>query len=187
MIPVRAGRTILVAMMLAVGVAAPIHGVRADHASGNDVLWRLVEGIAASAGQGVGPLIDQWPGDHVEMPELEGGRPHAIEGGRILSGNTLHVSRSEIRLRDTGTIDLSTMNIAGGCATSSDLGHRFRIMDSVGFPQPGNPDPITYRRVDLDGVLVSFGFLERSPGCLIRIVFDPNPQTGMSKHQALPP
>lgn len=178
MMLIMANRSTLVAMMLAVGMAAPTHSIRADDASGDDTLWKMVESVAASVGQGAVPTIDQWPGDRLEMPELRGGRLHVIEGGRILFGNKLHASRSEIRLRDTGTIDLVTMRIAGGCVTVSDLGHRYRITDSVEFPQPGNPDPIAYRRVDLDGVLVSFGFSERSPGCLNRIVFDPNPETG---------
>ncbi|MFC7208342.1 hypothetical protein ACFQOZ_18100 [Comamonas endophytica] len=66
-------------------------------------------------------------------------------------------------MAEDDAVQLMVLELRGRCITPADLGARYRQVRNADFPQPDNPDPVSYRRVQIDGVRVSFGFRGAAP------------------------
>lgn len=145
-------------MLAAVAMAAPAP----------EAFWSLVGELAAAAPQGGKAVVHKWPGRPLAQAGAAGigSAPFAVEPG-------LQTAIAEVRLADDDAVQLMVLELQGRCITPADLGARYRKVTNADFPQPDNPDPVRYRRVQIDGVRVSFGFRGAAPGCLSHVVFNP--------------
>lgn len=75
----------------------------------------------------------------------------------------------EVRLSEGDAVRLLVLGLQGRCITPADVAARYPQVKNADFPQPNNPDPVSYRRVDMGGVRVSFGFRGALPGCLAHV------------------
>ena len=140
-----------------------------------DSFSHMIETLAAATAKGGNSVIAQWPGKTLSLPSEHSGRPQVIHSGPIAMGDGLHASSSEIRLSDNNAVKLMILRLEGTCITPADIAKKYPVNKMFDFPQPNNPDPVNYRRVDLQGIQVSFGFRGQAPGCLTDVVFNPNP------------
>ncbi|MCD2514418.1 hypothetical protein [Comamonas endophytica] len=135
-----------------------------------EAFWSLVGKLAAATPQGAQAVARQWPG-----------KPLAAAGAAQVSSAPLAVAPdlqtaiAEVRVAEDDAVQLMVLELRGRCITPADLGARYRQVRNADFPQPDNPDPVSYRRVQIDGVRVSFGFRGAAPGCLSHVVFNPAP------------
>lgn len=140
-----------------------------------DSFSRMIETLAAAATKGSSTVIAQWPGKALSLPREHNALPQVIHSGPIAMGDGLHASSSEIRLSDKDAVKLIIVKVEGNCLTPTDIAEKYPVNKMFDFPQPNNPDPVSYRRVDLQGTQVSFGFRGQSPGCLTDVVINPAP------------
>lgn len=159
--PRRWGRALLLAAgaLPALAAAAP------------EAFWGLVGQLAQAAPQGGQAVVRQWPG-----------KPFALVRGAdtgstaITLAPDLQTAIAEMRLAEGDAVQLMVLQVQGRCITPGEVAGRYQRVENADFPQPGNPDPVSYRVVDLGGVRVSFGFLGARPGCLAHVVFNPQRQ-----------
>lgn len=145
-----------------------------DHERVVDPLWKSVEAIAASVGEGSEAVIEQWPGGNLDLSEKP--QQLRIDGGGFPIDGAKRVSASRIRMKPTGELRLITLEIDGSsCITRDELRQRYPSAVTFAWPQPHNSEPYSYERVDLEGVRLSFGFPDQAPQCLFKIVFNPDP------------
>ncbi len=152
-----------------------LYSLIANSAPVPDSFSRMIETLAAAATKGGNTVIAQWPGKALALPNEHNGRPQVIHSGPITMGDGLHASSSEIRLSDNDAVKLMILRLEGTCITPADIAKKYPVNKMFDFPQPNNPDPVSYRRVDLQGIQVSFGFRGQAPGCLTDVVFNPDP------------
>ncbi len=133
-----------------------------------EAFWGLVGKLAAAAPQGGQAVLRQWPGPPLALTGAAETRsaPLALAPG-------LETAIAEVRLGEGDTVQLVVLELQGRCITPADLSARYAQVRNADFPQPDNPDPVSYRRVEIDGVRVSFGFRGALPGCLAHVVFNP--------------
>lgn len=133
-----------------------------------EAFWSLVGQLAAAAPQGGKAVARQWPGKPLAPSGTAQVRsaPFTVDPG-------LQTAIAEVRLTEDDTVQLMVLELQGLCITPAELGARYRQVTNADFPQPNNPDPVSYRRVQIDGVRVSFGFRGAAPGCLSHVVFNP--------------
>ena len=133
-----------------------------------EAFWRLIGQLAAASTQGGKAVVGQWPGRPLSLNNAGDLRsaPLALAPG-------LHTAIAEVRLAHDDAVQLMVLELQGRCITPADLAAQYRQVTPADFPQPGNPDPVSYRRVQMDGVRVSFGFRGALPGCLSHVVFNP--------------
>lgn len=133
-----------------------------------EAFWSLIGKLAAAAPQGGQAVARQWPGP---QPALAGAAQ--ISSAPLAVAPDLQTAIAEVRLAEGDAVQLMVLELQGRCITPADLGARYRQVTNADFPQPNNPDPVRYRRVQIDGVPVSFGFRGAGPGCLSHVVFNP--------------
>lgn len=124
--------------------------------------------LAAASTQGGQAVLRQWPG-----------RPFSLIGAGetrsapFMLARNLQSTLAEVRLAEGDTVQLLVLELQGRCITPAEIQARYAQLRNADFPQPDNPDPVSYRRVQIDGVRVSFGFRGALPGCLTHVVFNP--------------
>jgi len=133
-----------------------------------DTFWSLVGQLAAAAPQGGKAVARQWPG-----PQPAPAGSGQIRSAPFAVGPGLQTALAEVRVAEDDAVQLMVLELEGRCITPADLGAKYRQVTNADFPQPHNPDPVRYRRVDMDGVRVSFGFRGAAPGCLSHVVINP--------------
>ncbi|MET1114412.1 MAG: hypothetical protein ABWY08_05570 [Comamonas sp.] len=133
-----------------------------------EAFWSLVGKLAAATPQGASAVARQWPGKQFSLigPRELGSAPFTVGPG-------LETTIAEVRLAEGDAVQLMVLELQGRCITPADLSARYLQVKNADFPQPHNPDPVRYRRVEIDGVRVSFGFRGAGPGCLSHVVFNP--------------
>lgn len=143
---------------LAPAVAAPVP----------EAFWSLVDKLAAATPQGAQAVARQWPGKQFSLTG-----PAEIGSAPFTVGPGLQTAIAEVRAKDDA-VQLMVLELQGRCITPAELAKRYRQVQNADFPQPNNPDPVSYRRVHIDGVRVSFGFRGAAPGCMTHVVFNPH-------------
>lgn len=133
-----------------------------------EALWQLIEQLAAASTQGGKAVVSQWPGKSFSLSGAD-----SIGSAPLMLSPQLQSSIAEVRLADGDAVQLMVLELQGSCITPTDLQVRYAQVRNADFPQPDNPDPVSYRRVQIDGVRVSFGFRGTPPGCLSHVVFNP--------------
>lgn len=133
-----------------------------------EAFWRLIGQLAAAIPQGGKAIAQQWPGKSFS---LAGGAHGGSAPVTLAPG--LQTAIDELRLAEGDSVQLLVLKLEGSCITPADVSARYPQLRSRDFPQPDNPDPVSYRSVDIDGVRVAFGFRGARPGCLAHVVFDP--------------
>ncbi|MEG1767618.1 MAG: hypothetical protein RR311_04085 [Comamonas sp.] len=145
-----------------------LHALPAAAAPAPEALWQLIGKLATASTQGGQAVLGQWPG-----------RPFSLTGAGDISsapfmlGPGLQSTIAEVRLAEGDAVQLMVLELQGSCITPADIAARYAQVRNADFPQPNNPDPVSYRRVEIDGVRVSFGFRGALPGCLTHVVFNP--------------
>lgn len=133
-----------------------------------EAFWSLVGKLAAAAPQGGQAVARQWPD-----PQPAPAGAARISSAPLAVAPDLQTAIAEVRLAEGDAVQLMVLELQGRCITPADLGARYRQVANADFPQPNNPDPVSYRRVQMDGVRVSFGFRGAGQGCLSHVVFNP--------------
>ncbi len=152
-------------------LALALNALPAAAAGAPEALWQLIGKLAAASTQGGQAVLGQWPG-----------RPFPLTGAGDISsapfmlGPGLQSKIAEMRLAEGDSVQLLVLELQGSCITPADIAARYTQVRNADFPQPNNPDPVSYRRVDIDGVRVSCGFRSALPGCLTHVVFNPHAQ-----------
>lgn len=157
----RWGRVVLLAWLT-------LAAVPARTAPAPEVLWTLIAKLAAAAPQGGKAIVQQWPGKPFSLAGAA-----SADSAPISLGPGLQTAIAEVRLSDGDSVRLMVLRLQGNCITPADVGARYQQLRNDSFPQPNNPDPVSYRSVDIDGVKVSFGFRGAGAGCLSHVVFNP--------------
>jgi len=158
-------RRALLAALLTVA-AAPTRAAATPEA-----FWHLLDQLATASAQGGQAVVRQWPGKPFSLSAA--GPAAGIRSESIDIAPGLQSSIDEVRLSEGDTVRLLVLGLQGRCITPADVSARYPQVKNADFPQPNNPDPVRYRRVDMDGVRVSFGFRGALPGCLAHVVFNP--------------
>lgn len=135
--------------------------------------WQMVGKLASATTQGGQAVVKQWPGKPFSLDHRPGAGTRDIASEPFTSAQGLQSTISEVRLAAGDNVQLMVLEPKGRCVTPADLRARYPQARQADFPQPNNPDPVSYRRVDIDGVRVSFGFRGAAPGCLSHVVFNP--------------
>ncbi len=119
-------------------------------------------------------MADSWPNKGL-VTYIENNQDFKkyINLGPFEIANGIQAKSTEIRVSESGDIRLVILRIDGICINSSTVKQRFPSSKVDDFPQPNNPDPVSYRFIELKGVEVSFGFRGAMPGCLSHVVFEP--------------
>lgn len=133
-----------------------------------EAFWQLLDRLAAATAQGGQAVVQQWPGKPFSLGGAAGMRSESVDIGPGVQSFI-----DEVRLSEGDAVRLLVLGLQGRCITPADLSARYPQVTDADFPQPNNPDPVSYRRVDMDGVRVSFGFRGALPGCLAHVVFNP--------------
>lgn len=139
-----------------------------------EAFWSLVGQLAAAAPQGGKAVARQWPGKPLAPTGSASTGSAQIGSAPFTVGPGLQTALAEVRLAEGDAVQLMVLELQGRCITPADLGAKYRQVTNADFPQPGNPDPVSYRRVQIDGVRVSFGFRGAGPACLSHVVFNPH-------------
>ena len=136
--------------------------------------WQMIAKLASATTQGGEAVVKQWPGRPFSLAPQPGAGTRDISSEPFTSAQGLQSTIAEVRLAEGNSVQLMVLELQGRCITPADLGARYRQqVKNADFPQPGNPDPVSYRRVQIEGVRVSFGFRGNAPGCLSHVVFNP--------------
>jgi hypothetical protein len=133
-----------------------------------EALWQLIDKLAAASTQGGKAVVSQWPGKSFSLRGAG-----EIGSGPFMLAPQLQSALAEVRLAEGDAVQLMVLELQGSCITPADIHARYAQVGNADFPQPDNPDPVSYRRVQIDGVRVSFGFRGAPPGCLSHVVFNP--------------
>lgn len=131
-------------------------------------LWQWIDKLAAASTQGGKAVVSQWPGKSFSLSGAD-----QIGSAPLMLSPQLQGSIAEVRLAEGDAVQLMVLELRGSCITPADIHARYAQVRNADFPQPDNPDPVSYRRVQIDGVRVSFGFRGALPGCLSHVVFNP--------------
>lgn len=141
-----------------------------------DSFARFIENIASAATKGAKAVQDEWPGQTLAFPGEDRGPARSLLSGPFPLGEGLRTAGSEVRLAKNGdAVQLIIVKLEGPCITPADIEKKYQTTESVIFPQPNNPNPVQYQRVDVAGAQVSFGFRGQPPGCLTDAVINPVP------------
>ena len=145
-----------------------LHALPAVAQPAPETFWRLIANLAAASTQGGKAVASQWPGTpfHVAGAGDMASAPLSLGAG-------LQTVLAEVRLTEGDAVQLLVMELSGSCITPADVTARYAQASNADFPQPNNPDPVRYRRLEIEGVRVSFGFRGALPGCLAHVVFNP--------------
>lgn len=138
--------------------------------------WKIIDTISESAPKGIKSMAEIWP-DRSLLTHMENKNDSKnINTEPFAISKDILAKSAEIRISERGSIRLITLGIDGICITSSDVKQRYPLSKIDNFPQPDNPDPVSYRFIELKGVEVSFEFRNRMPGCLTHVIFEPKEQ-----------
>lgn len=138
--------------------------------------WKTVETIAVAAPTGATSMAKIWPNESLLASAADSKDARQIQGGSFSISKDIQAKSSEIRISDNDKVKLIILRIDGMCITPADVKNRYPIHKNDDFPQPNNPDPVSYKVVQIRDVEVSFGFQSRLPRCLTHVVFDPAPR-----------
>ena len=137
--------------------------------------WKIIDKLSTTAPLGVKAVSEIWPGKSLGTAIAQSKSPLNINTGPFDIGPGLQAKGSEIRIAKNDRVKLIIIRIEGNCITPSDIKQRYPLNKSGDFPQPNNPDPVSYRVVESKNLEISFGFRGPSPGCLTHVVFNPDP------------
>ena len=138
--------------------------------------WKIIDKLAAAAPMGAKAVFEIWPDKTLRTAIAQSASPFNINSGPFDIGPGLQAKNSEIRITNNDAVKLIIIRVEGNCITPSDIKEKYPLNKSGDFPQPNNPDPVSYRVVELKNLEISFGFRGPSPGCLTHVVFNPDPQ-----------
>ncbi|WP_145985487.1 hypothetical protein [Marilutibacter maris] len=145
-----------------------------------EALWGFVEAFANSADAVGASVVDYWPGTEPLEPVRESGRIRIYDGGAFPIASSLRARTSEVRVHESGALNLALLEVEGSCVLPADVEKRFQDVERIAYPSPGDPNPHVYRRIRRGSLAVSFGFPVKGQGCLSRVVFDPDPVIPLS-------
>lgn len=139
------------------------------------IFFEKVSVLADLAGQGVDTVRTVWPaGDHLTFSV--GPRPRSYHGERALLVGTIHVVKSELRVKrsDPSQLVLATMDIAGPCIGLEAVRTEYPSAIMTSSPSTGLPyDEGAWSAFGPWGE-IAFGFAYANPKCISSITFKPD-------------
>lgn len=138
--------------------------------------WKTIDVLSQSAPKGMQATAEIWP-DRSLQNHLENSKNLKIINTEPFAiSSDLRVKTAEIRVSGSDSIRLMILQIDGMCITSANIKQHYPLSKIDEFPQPNNPDPVSYRFMEMNGTEVSFEFRSRQSGCLTQVIFEPKEQ-----------
>ncbi|MCF7220758.1 hypothetical protein [Marilutibacter chinensis] len=152
-----------------------VSGTRSAEQSEQDALWNFVATLSSSVERGGQTVIDTWPVADLEVKQRDSGRVDAT-GGSFVIGGRLRVDAADIRIRESGQVGILIAELGGACVSHEDVLRQYPDATRSAVPSPGDPNPHHYLEIQQNKLKVSFGFPDRGPDCMARVVFSPAPE-----------